>query len=183
MTKFITILIVLTILVLGLTYGSPVEITFQPGHRIGILILATLIGLTFFFLIRQNLRFKKRGLKIAGLGFTGIILLTYLWIGIWTVTPAIFSNDYPMYRDVSTYSNQNGELLVGQFIEISGSLHHSQTKKVIYDFNNGVRISYLYPDEKIDGTWEFHRFEFNNGFTTKSDTTYTSEFENGRKIK
>jgi hypothetical protein len=88
-----------------------------------------------------------------------------------------------MYQDVSTYKNQNGELLVGQFIEISGSLHHSQTRKILYDFDNGIRISFLYPDKKINGNWEYHRLEFNNGFTSKTDTTYMAEFENGREIK
>lgn len=178
--RIITILLGLTILILGLNYGSPVEVTFQPGHRIGVLILATFIGLTFYFLIRQSLKFKRLGLKIAGLGLTGIILLPYLWIGIWTVPQAIYSSDYPMYQDVSTYKNQNGELLVGQFIEISGSLHHSQTRKVLCGFNNGIRISFLYPDQKINGTWEYHRFEFNNGFTSKKDTTFIAEFEKGR---
>lgn len=182
-TKIISILLGLTILILGLNYGSPVEITFQPEHRIGVLTLAILVGLTFFFLFRQSLRLKSLGLKIAGFGLTGIVLLPYLWIGLWTVPQAIFSSDYPMYQDVSTYKNQNGELLVGQFIEISGSLHHSQTRKILYDFDNGIRISFLYPDKKINGIWEYHRLEFNNGFTSKTDTTYTAEFENGREIK
>lgn len=179
-TKIITILLGLTILILGLNYGSPIEITFQPGHRIGVLILAVVIGLTFYYLIRQSLRFKKIGLKVAGLGLTGLMLLPYLWIGLWTVPQAIFSSDYPMYQDVSTYKNQNGEFLIGQFIEISGSLHHSQTRKILYDFENGIRISYLYPEKKINGTWEYHRFEFNNGFSSKTDTTFIAEFEKGR---
>ncbi|MDO7174198.1 hypothetical protein [Mariniflexile sp. AS56] len=179
-TKIISILLGLTILIFGLTYGSPIEITFQPGHRIGVLILAIFIGLNFYFLIRQSLKFKKLGLKIAGLGLISVILLPYLWIGLWTVPQAIFSSEYPMYKDVSTYKNKNGELLVGQFIEISGSLHHSQNRKVLYNFDNGIRISYLFPEKKINGTWEYHRFEFNDGFASKTDTTFIAEFQNGR---
>src|SRR5690625_6645254 len=88
-----------------------------------------------------------------------------------------------MYQDVSTYKNQNGELLVGQFIEISGSLHHSQTRKILYDFDNGIRISFLYPDKKINGIWEYHRLEFNNRFTSKTDTTYTRSEEHTSELQ
>jgi hypothetical protein len=100
-TKIITILLGLTILILGLNYGSPVEISFQPVHRIGVLILAVLVGMTFFILFRQSLKLKKLGLKLAGIGLTGIILLSYLWIGLWTVPSAIFSDEYPMLEDTS----------------------------------------------------------------------------------
>src|SRR5690606_29378143 len=74
-TKIITILLGLAILILGLNYGSPIEITFQPGHRIGTLILAVLIGITFYFLLRQSLKIKPQWLKILGLGLTGIVFL------------------------------------------------------------------------------------------------------------
>lgn len=182
-TKIITIILGLTVLILGLNYGSPIEITFQPGHRIGVLILAVLVGMIFFLLFRQSLKFKKLGLKLTGIGLTGIILLPYLWIGLWTVPAAIFSDDYPMLEDTSEYTNQDGERIVGQFMEISGSLHHYQNRKVLYDLKNGIRISYLYPDEKINGTWTYHRFGFDEGYISKSDTTYTAEFENGRVKK
>ena len=180
--KYITIFIGFAILVLGLIYGSLVEITFQPGHRIGVLILATIIGLILFFLFKQSIFFKKQGLKIAGLSLTGVILLPYLWIGLWTVPQAIYSDEYPMMEDVSEYKNKNGERIIGQFMEISGSLHHSQNRKVIYDFGNGIRISYLFPASKINGIWTYHRFEYNNGFVSKSDTIYTVGFKQGREI-
>lgn len=182
-TKIITILIGLTVLILGLNYGSPVEITFQPGHRIGVLVSAVIVGIIFFLLFRQSLKFEKIGLKFAGIGLTGIILLPYLWIGLWAVIPALFSDDYPMLEDTSEYTNQDGERIVGQFMELSGSLHHYQNRKILYDFENGIRISYLYPDKKINGTWTYHRFGFDEGFISKSDTTYTTEFKNGRVKK
>lgn len=182
-TKITSILVGITILILGLNYGFPIEITSQPGHRIGVLILAFLIGITFYFLIKQGLKLKPLGLKIFGLVLTGMVLLLYLWIGIWNVIPAIFSDDYPMLEDISKYTNTKGETVNGQFMEISGSLHHYQNRKIIYDFKNGIRISYLYPNDKINGIWTYHRFGFDDGIFSKSDTTYTAEFKNGRKIK
>ena len=182
-TKIITIILGLTVLALGLNYGSPVEITFQPGHRIGVLILTVLIGLTYYILIRQSLKLNKIKLKNGGLGLIGLTLLPYLWIGLWTVIPAVFSDDYPMMEDISEYSNDSGERVIGQFMEISGSLHHYQNRKVIYDFGNGIRISYLFPDNKINGTWTYHRFGFNNGIVKTTETTYTAKFKSGREIK
>lgn len=182
-TKIITILLGLTILILGLNYGSPIEIIFQPGHRIGTLILAVLIGMTFYFLLKQSSKIKPQWFKILGLGFTGIVFLPYLWIGIWTVIPAIFSSDYPIFEDISEYSNKKGETVKGQFMRISGSIYAYQNRKIIYDFKNGIRISYLYPDDKINGVWNYHRFESNDEIINKTDTTYTAEFKNGREIK
>lgn len=179
-TKIITILLGLTILLLGLNYGSPVEITFQPGHRIGVLIVAVVVGMTFFILFRQSLKLKKLGLKLTGIGLTGIILLPYLWIGLWTVPAALFSDEYPILKDTSEYTNQEGDRILGQFMELSGSLYHYQNRKILYDFENGIRISYLYPNEKINGTWTHHRFGFDEGYVSKSDTTYTAEFKNER---
>ncbi len=85
-----------------------------------------------------------------------------------------------MLEDISEYTNQDGERIVGQFIEISGSLHHYQNRKVLYDFENGIRISYLYPDEKINGAWTYHRYGFDFGHFSKSDTIYIAEFEKGQ---
>jgi hypothetical protein len=121
-------------------------------------------------------------MKFLGLGLTTFILLPYLWIGLWTVPQAIFSDEYPMYEDIAVYFNQDGETLFGQFIEISGSLHHYQIRKVVYDFKNGIRISYIYSDQNINGMWTYHQRAFDNGIVSKSDTTYTAQFVNGKEI-
>ncbi len=63
----------MTILILGLNYGLPIEITFQPAHRIGVLILTVVVGIIFFLLFRQSLKFKKHELKLTGIVLTGII--------------------------------------------------------------------------------------------------------------
>lgn len=182
-TKILTLLCGFIILILGFIYDSPIEVTFHPGYRIATLILAVLVSFTFFFLFSQSLKLKPKGIKFAALGLTGLIFLPYLWIGLWTIPPALFSSHYPMYEDISTYKNEKGELLVGQFMELSGSLHHSQVKKILYNFGNGIRISYLYPEKKINGIWEYHQFQFNNGLISNSDTTYQIEFKNGREIR
>lgn len=93
-----------------------------------------------------------------------------------------FADEYPMYQDLSVYSNQDGETLIGQFIEISGSLHLSQIRKVVHDFKNGIRISYIHSDRNINGMWTYHQLAFDNGIVSKPDTTYTAEFVHGKEI-
>ena len=178
--RILTILFFYFILVLELILGSPIEITTQPEHRIGTLIGGLIILIIFILTYRNSSKIKNDVLKIIGICFTTLLTLPYLWLGLWTIPQAIYSDNYPMLEDISEYTNHNGERIVVQFMELSGSLHHYQNRKIIYDFNNGIRISYIYPDEKINGTWTVHRFEFNNGFYSKTDTIYTADFKHGR---
>lgn len=180
LSKITPILLLLTLLILGLVYGAPVEVNFQPGHRISVLISAVAVGSAFFFLFRQSLRLQSRGLSIGSFVVTALVLLPYLWIGIWTVPTAVLSDEYPRYQDIYMYKNKRGEVLIGRLIEVSGSLHHTEMRKVLHDFNNGIRISVPYPEETMNGIWELHQLKSSNSFISNIDTTYTVEFENGR---
>lgn len=182
-TKIITILIGQTILILGLNYGSPIELTTQPGHRIGTVVGTIFLGFIFFIFLRQSWRLKRTPLRITGIILTVLIALPYLYIGLWTVTPAIFSEDYPVWQDIRIYQNKDGETIIGQFKEISGSIHAYQNRKVIYDFENGIRLSYIYPDNKINGSWTVHNLEFKNAFFDDNDTVFVATFENGKMKK
>src|SRR6187402_3483091 len=124
MTKQIGLIIFcLTILVFGLTFGSPIEAMTQPGHRIATLITGLLIGTIIYISLRQTLRLKNKTVRVVGLGLVGLLTLIYLYIGLWTIPQAIYSSRYPMWKDVTIYSNDKGEKVIGQFMEISGSLY------------------------------------------------------------
>ena len=110
---------------------------------------------------------------------TILIALPYLYIGLWTVTPAIISKNYPIWQDVRIYQKNDGETIIGQFKEISGSIHAYQNRKVIYDFEIGIRLSYIYPDDKINGTWTVHDLKSENAFFYDKDTIFIATFENG----
>ena len=88
-----------------------------------------------------------------------------------------------MFKDIVILTNEDCETIIKQFKEISGSLHHSKSRKVIYDFGNGIRISYFYSDRKINGTWTYHQLELENHFFYKVDTTYIVALKNGRVLK
>ncbi|MFT6149721.1 MAG: hypothetical protein ACJAUH_002415 [Saprospiraceae bacterium] len=182
-TKITSIGFVLTILILGIIFQFPLEVTTQSTHRIGVWILTVFVLILFYFLFRQSLRLKHLGLKISSLGFTGLLLLLYLLIGFWSVLPTISSDNYPMFEDTAILTNEDGETIINQFKEISGSLHHSQSRKIIYDFGNGIRISYFYSDRKINGTWTYHQLELEGSRFYKTDTTYIVALKNGRVLK
>lgn len=181
--KLIILFLGLGILLLGLVYGSPVEITFQPGHRIGVLVLTLLIAWLFYRLFSAAIKLKPDALKIVGMGLTGLLLLPYLWISLWAVPQAIYSDGYPIPTDIAEYTAPGRGRIVGQFMAISGSLHHYQNRKIIHDFGNGIRISYLYPDRNINGTWTVHRKEWELFGQVVNDTTYTATFAKGREIE
>lgn len=101
-------------------------------------------------------------------------MIPYLWIGLWSVPQAIITSNYPLWNDVSISTNKDNKVLIGQWIEISGSIHSMQTRKLIYDFKNGIRISYIYPENKINGQWTVHQIGFGK------DTVINVIFEKGR---
>jgi hypothetical protein len=154
MTRQIGLIIFcLTILAFGLAFGSPIEIMTQPGHRIATLITGLLIGIIIYISLRQAFGLKNKTVKIIGLGLVGLLTVVYLYIGLWTIPQAIYSSKYPMWKDVTIYSNDKGEKVIGQFMEISGSLYAYQSRKVFGDFGNGVRISLYWCQFKPEGIW------------------------------
>jgi hypothetical protein len=171
------------LLTLGLIYGSPIEAIDQPCHRIGILILAAVCIAIFYVLFKLSRRFLQVEFKVVGICLTVLIALPFLWIGAWTIPSALFSDDYPMWQDVGAYTNDKGDVIMDQFIEISGSLHAMQNRKIIHDFRNGIRVSYIYPDKKINGIWTYHQFERDRSWNNWKDTTYTANYHLGRMMQ
>ncbi|MFA6261939.1 MAG: hypothetical protein WC760_10755 [Bacteroidia bacterium] len=143
----------MTFLASALFIGSPIEIATQPGHRIGTLCLGLVIGTTIFFTFKQSNKLEHQGLRFVGIVLTSLITIPYVWISLWTIPQVIYSSDYPMWQDVVVYTNDNDEKVVGQFIEISGSLHASQNVKIYHDFGNGIRVSLSWPDSRLNGKW------------------------------
>lgn len=174
MKRIILILIGITFLALGLIYGSIVEITTQPAHRIGTILLTVLIIFSFYILINNCLKIPIKYLKYAFILLISLLMIPYLWIGLWSVPQAIITSNYPLWNDVSISTNKDNKVLIGQWIEISGSIHSMQTRKLIYDFKNGIRISYIYPENKINGQWTVHQIGFGK------DTVINVIFEKGR---
>jgi hypothetical protein len=170
----------LMILILGLIYCSPIEPVYQPEHRIITLIISAIVILIFYTSIRILYKEKNMFIRLIGLITLGLLGLAYFWIGVWSVPQAALSDKYPMWVDIEIYENKNNDKIIGQFMEISGSLHDYRNRKIIHEFNNGIRLSYTYPDNKINGIWKVHRLHFDNGLVKKKDTTFSANYINGR---
>ncbi|MEG9329205.1 hypothetical protein V6B16_14775 [Salinimicrobium catena] len=181
--KITLILFGLLILLLGLNYGSPLEVQTQPGQRIEVLISSIIVISIFYLLIKNILQLENKILKIIGLGVTALVLIPYLGIGFWSMTPAVLSSNYPIFEDYAEMKNQDGIVIKKQVKRISGSLYDYRNRRLIYDFGNGFRISYLYPNSKINGKWSYHRFASDDGILEQRDTIYLAKFEDGIEKK
>ena len=171
--ELIVLALSLTFLILALLIGSPIEISSQPGHRIATIVAGLFMGTIIFYTFKLSLRFKQRVLKIGTFLLTLLITIPYAWISLWTIPQAIYSSNYPMWQDVLTYTNIENEKVVGQFMEISGSIHASQNRKIYYDFSNGVRISLYWPESRLNGVWT----------ETKHGNARIVQLSNGRELK
>jgi hypothetical protein len=181
-TRISIIFVGIAILILGLHYGSPIEIQIQPAHRILTLILAIVIGLTFYLLVFQSIKIRQGKLKLGVLILTGLIGVLYILTGLSSIPQALVSSEYPMYKDISIYTNQDGDKVIGELLEYPSVLSY-RNRKIIYDFGNGIRISYQFSKNKINGKWTYHRLRFHNSFLSINDTTYTTEFKKGQEIQ
>ena len=177
--KITIILIGLLILILGLYYGSPLEVQTQPGQRIVVLTSSIVVISIFYILIKNILQVGNKLLKTIALGLIAIVLIPYLGIGFWSLTPAIFSSNYATFEDYAELENSDGIVIKKQVKRISGSLYDYRNRRLLHDFGNGLRISYLYPNNKINGKWEFHRFVSDDGILEQTDTIYIANFQDG----
>jgi hypothetical protein len=151
--QLIIIVIVLLFLTLGLVFGSPIEFTKQPTHRIATIISGLFIGSTIFFLVRQSFKLQRGLAKKIIVGLVCVVTLPYIFVGLWTIPDAILCSDYRMWKDITLYTNDKGDMVVGQFMEVSGSIYDYRNRTVYKDFNNGIRISLSSSDKKLNGVW------------------------------
>ena len=147
-------LVVLTILIFLLTFlflGSPIEFCNVTWDIIGVYIIDTLCIILFISCYYQISKFKNNTIKWIGYSLTSLILLPYIFIGIWTL--AINGPDFhPMWEDTDIYINNN-EKIVSQFRETSGSIHDYRNRKIIANYGS-FRISYDCNIENLNDDWK-----------------------------
>lgn len=161
------LIIALALLIAGLFVGSPLEVLNPLPHRI-ITIVAGLIILTLFvYLYKITRRIEKKGIKRLAIGIITIVALPYLLIGLYT-SLFVLSNRYPMWEDVTIYTNIEGDKVISQFRETSGSIYDYRYRKVLKDFHNGFRISLDWPKNKMQGQW--------TGYNVAKGTTEVKAF-------
>lgn len=158
MKRVLSIFIGIFFLIAFLFVGIPIEIITQPLRQIGVLLLISLIGFLFYLLFRENFRIKSLGVKILALCLTGLLFFVYILVGFDEISPML-SFDYPMYQDIAKYTNKDGDVIIERFTLSSDSTRLHNYSEVIYDFENGIRISNQYDYDSLIGDWICHDLE------------------------
>jgi len=168
MKKNLTI-IFLGLLVLTIVFivGTPFEFLNSAIDTLATLFCILLISTSFILLFRLARRIDKKLIKWITVGLIILLALPYLWVGIWTAI-LIGPGYQPKWQDVSIYTNKNGEKVISQWRETSGSIYDYRDRKIIGDFGQ-FRISFDCDTKKLKGLWT----EYNIG----RRTTTTIDFE------
>ena len=154
-------------LLIALFLSSPLEILNATANRITTAITEIIIAFVFIKICMTSIKIESKALKILSLILIGIVALPYLYIGIFT-TLLVTSNHYPMWEDITVYSNKEGEKVIDEFIELSGSIYDYRKRKVIKELGNEMRLSTDYSQKNMKGVWTV--------YDIKRDSSYTIDF-------
>ena len=145
------IIIILTILIVGLFTGLPIEFLNTTLDRIATIILELVVIFSFLLLFRLVNGLIKKTIKWLTTGIICIVIIPYFFSGIMT-TLLVTSSYYPTWQDVNTYTNRTGDKLISQWRETSGSIYDYRVRKIIAEFTN-FRISYEINANEVHGMW------------------------------
>jgi hypothetical protein len=162
-----TIIIILIILVLGLIFGFPFEFLNTTLDRIVTIIIEIVIILLFIKLFLLTNYIDRKVTKWLTIALICIVTIPYLFSGIMT-TLLVTSRNYPMWQDVAVYTKPNGEKIISQWRETSGSIYDFRCRKILADFGQ-IRISFYVESRDIKGIWTKHLVEKDSTFTIDLD--------------
>ena len=161
----------LLFLTIALIVGTPFEFLNSTIDAFVTFLLMLLILLFFIFLFKLAHRIEKKQIKRIVVGLICILVIPYLLIGIWTIMMT-GGNYYPMWQDISIYTNNDGKKVISQWRETSGSIYDFRDRRIIGDFGQ-FRISFDCDRRKLKGLWT----EYNTG----RHTTTTINFDEKNK--
>ena len=161
--QLIIIISVLLILVLGLIFGFPFEFFDATIDKIVTISIEVLVLLLFFLLYRITLCINKKTIKWLTVSLLILIAIPYFLIGIYT-TLFITTNYYPMWEDIAVYTNTNGEKIISQWRETSGSIYDYRSRKIFYE-SKIFRVSVEINSDNMKGIWTEHLIEKDSSFT------------------
>lgn len=163
-TKIITSLI---FLIVFLFLGFPLEISNLLIYRIIVVLIAIVFSILFVKLFRLILKIKSKFPKLFFGFVTTIIAIIYILTGLWTLL--INHNNSPVWEDIQIYTNRDGQKIISQFRETSGSIHDFRERLIFYEFGENSRISINWKKSLMSGIWKVHN--------TEKDTTYLINFD------
>ncbi len=157
MKKVVQILIGFIFLMTFLFVGNPIDFSNSTYDRISVFLVMTIILIIFFGLYRQIREIDNKALKRLNLGIMGLIAIPYFLIGLWSLMLTT-SSSYPIWQDVSIYTNDDGKKVISQWRETSGSIYDYRDRRVIADFGQ-LRVSLNCDVDDLNGKWQEYLIE------------------------
>ena len=167
--RLIAIIIIITLLVLGLIFGSPIEFLNPIINRVATIILELTILLSMMQLFRLIRYIDKKPIKWVTGGLVCIIAIPYITDGIMT-TILVTSSRYPMWEDIAVYTKADGEKVISQMRETSGSIYDYRSRKIFAQYEQ-IRISLEVNVDKMTGLWTEQLMGKDSVFTINLDKT------------
>jgi hypothetical protein len=163
----IIIIIGLIFLITAFTVGTPIEFLNTVVDTLATILFILFVILLFIILFRLACRIEKKKIKWLTIGLLTLLAIPYLWTCLWTLM-ITGGNYHPMWQDISIYTNKDGEKVITQWRETSGSIYDYRDRRIFTDFGQ-FRISLDCNRRKLKGNWSEYNIE--------SRTTKTVNFE------
>ena len=149
--NLIIIFLGLSFLTTSLIVGTPFEFLNPTIDRLVTIFLLLLITALFVYLFVLALRLERKIIKRIAIGLICTLAIPYSLTALWTTM--LTRGDYhPMWEDLSIYTNKDGEKVISEWRETSGSIYDYRYRKIIGDFGQ-FRISLEWNRKKMKGLW------------------------------
>ena len=165
--QILTILLLLTILIVGFIIGNPFESSDRTTDRICTILPYALIVLIFVQLSKLVRQLDKGKTKILLTIVISILAVPYILVGIVTILFVSFPK-YQMWQDIAIYKNSDNERVISQWRETSGSIYDYRCRKTLADFGQ-IRISFDINPDNMKGLWTQHLIEKDSTFIIDLD--------------
>lgn len=167
MKNIILIIIGFVFLIASLFIGNPFDFLNSTVDRISVFVLMVLILIIFIGLYRLIRKIENKAIRYVTYGLLSSIAIPYLIIGLWTML-LVTSSCYAMWQDVSVYTNEEGETVISQWRETSGSIYDFRDRKIITELGQ-LRISIDCDIKSLKGKW--------NQYLIEKDSTILVDFD------
>jgi len=167
MKNVIYITIGIIFLIVAFVVGTPLEFINPIADTIFTFALIILFIALFILLYIKLKQVEKKNTKWILGGLLTLVTIPYLWTCLWTLI-ITGGNYHPMWQDISIYTNKDGDKVISEWRETSGSIYDYRDRQILADLGQ-FRISYDSNRRKLKGDWREYNIE--------SRTTKTVNFE------
>lgn len=147
----------ITVLAGALLIGSPIEVMDATTNRIAAIVLVSAFTILFILLFKETRKVINIVSRRTFYILITVLAIPYLYIGLLTMALAT-SRHYPMWEDNVVYTNTEGEKIISQFQETSGSLHSYRLRKQLVELGQ-IRISLDWSKSCMKGAWSEHQMK------------------------